>query len=198
MAVYVDNIVLAGSSDKHISEVKKSLASRFNVKDMGELHYFLGIKIVQDQRSGDLWVGQQVYTDSILESFGMENGKPVDTPVYTGTKLIPSTDDSDEVDQGLYQSVVGSLLYLSIGRRPDITYAVSTVAKFCARPSKQHQTAVKRILRYLKGTSSLGLLYKRNGSKDSVGYFDADWAGDTYDSKSTSGYLFLVSGAATS
>ena len=64
----------AGSSEERISEVKKALALRFNVKDMGELHYFLGIKIVQDQRSGDVWLGQQVYTDSIIESFGMKNG----------------------------------------------------------------------------------------------------------------------------
>ena len=152
IAVYADDIVLAGSSDERISEVK----------------------IVQDKRSGDVWLGQQAYIDTVIESFGMENGKQVDTPVDIGTKLMHSTTDSDTVDQGLHQSAVGSLLYLSIGTRPDITFAVSNVAKFCARPNKPHWTAVKRILRYLKGTSSLGLLSKRDGSKDLTGFCDAD------------------------
>ena len=80
----------------------------------------------------------------------MEDAKPVSTPVETGTKLTKARDDHDRVDRQLYQSAVGSLLYLSIGTRPDITYAVSNVAKFCVQPTKQHWIAVKRILRYLK------------------------------------------------
>ena len=128
----------------------------------------------------------------------MENAKPVNTPVDTGTKLVKSTDESERVDQTLYQSAVGSLLYLSIGTRPDITYAVSSVAKFCADPSKQHLTAVKRILRYLKGTAHLGLLYSKDDCNDCVGYSDADWAGDIDDRKSTSGYLFQIGGTAVS
>ena len=82
--------------------------------------------------------------------------------------------------------------------RPDITYTVSNMAKFCASPSIQHWTAVKRIMPYLKGTLSLGLLYRKDGSSNCIGYFDADWAGDREDCKSTSGYMFHVSGAAIS
>ena len=198
IAVYVDDIVLAGKSNRKMSEVKNALASKFDVKDMGKLHYFLGVKVIQDQEGEKIWIGQPAYAESILQKFGMENAKPVSTPVDTGTKLIKSTDESEGVDQTLYQSAVGSLLYLSIGTRPDITYAVSNVAKFCANPNKQHLTAVKRILCYLKGTVDLGLLYSKDGSKDCVGYADADWAGGIYDRKSTSGYLFQISGAAVS
>ena len=197
VAVYVEDIVLAGKSDRKMSEVKNALASRFDVKDMGELHYFLGVKIIQD---GKVWIGQPAYAESILQKFSMENAKPVSTPVDTGTKLVKATEESDSVDQALYQSAVGSLLYLLIGTKPDITYAVSNVANFCANPSKQHWTAVKRILRYLKGTTGLGLLslYSKDGSKDCVGYSDADWAGDIDDQKLTSGYLFQICVAAVS
>lgn len=95
---------------------------------------------------------------------------------------------------GIYQAVVGSL-YLSTKMRPDIAYAVSCVscvARFCAKPTKEHWTAIKRILRYLKGTHNLGLVYKEDTPAVSTRYSDADWAGDVGDRKSTSGYVFLV------
>jgi len=198
IGVHVDNIVLAGKSDKRMEDVKKAIAMQFDVKDLGKLHYFLGMKIVQDEKTGKVWIGQPAYTESVLQKFGMENSKPVRTPVDTGTKLVKATDDEECVDQKLYQSAVGSLLYLSVGTRPDITYAVSNVTKFSAKPTKQHWIAVKRIMRYLRGTIYYGLLYSRNGSKKCIGYSDSDWAGDLDDRKSTSGYLFQISGAAVS
>ena len=198
IAVYVDDIVMAGSDDRRMEEVKNTLSMRFEIKDMGELHHFLGMKIVQDQKTGNVWIGQPAYAQSVLQKFGMESAKPVNTPINPGMKLVKTTEDLDTIDQGLYQSAVGSLLYLSIGTRPGITYAVSNVAKFCANPNKQHWTAVKRIMRYLKGTLHFGLLYSKDGSKECIGYSDADWAGDLDDRKSTSGYMFQISGAAVS
>ena len=82
--------------------------------------------------------------------------------------------------------------------RPDITYAVSNVAKFCANPAKEHWIAVERIMRYLVGTMYLALLYRKNELKSCVGFSDADWAGDLDERKSTSGYIFQLSGAAIS
>ena len=180
-----------------MTEIKRALSKRFDVKDMGELHYFLRVNITQNQK-GDVWIGQLVYTQDILTKFGMSEAKPVSTPVDTGTKLVKAMDDSSEVDQGLYQSAVGSLLYLSSRPRPDIAYAVSIVAQFSAKPTKQHWTAVKRILRYLQGTKNFGLLYSKEGSKECVGYSDVDWAGDLDNRRSTSGYVFKISGAAVS
>ena len=198
IAVYVDDIVLAGKTDERIAEVKKALSERFKVKDMGNLHYFLGVKVAQNYDTGETWIGQGLYTESILRKFGMADSKPVNTPVDTSTILVTATEDCETVNQGLYQSAVGSLLYLSSWTRPDITYAVSSVARFCLKPSKQHWIAVKRIMRYLRGTQNYGLLYSKDGSKDILGYLDADWAGDVNDRKSTSGYLFHISGAAVS
>ena len=196
IAVYVDDILLAGESSKRMNAVKQALSNKFKMKDMGELSYFLGIKVIQDHKSETTWIGQESYTESILKRFGMEEAKTIRTPVDTSTKLVKGEDDV-YADQSLYQSAVGCLLYLSVATRPDIAYAVSNVAKFCANPTRQHWTAVKRIFRYLRGTQKYGLLYKRNSS-ECVGFSDADWGGDQDDRKSTSGYIFQVGGTAVS
>ena len=198
VAVYVDDIILAGKSNKRIAEVKQNLAKQFQVKDIGELHYFLGLKVVQDKESGGVHIGQPAYAEKVLQQFGMEKAKTVTTPVDASVKLIKATEDDECVDQQLYQSAVGSLLYLSTATRPDITYAVSNVAKYSAKPTKHHWIAVKRILRYLKGTLNYSLFYSKGGATECVGFSDSDWGGDLHDRKSTSGYLFQISGAAVS
>ena len=148
IAVYVDDIVLAGKSNKRMAEVKKALAMQFEVKDMGELHYFLGIKVVQ--KTGEVWISQPAYAESVPQKFGMENAKPVNTPVDASMTLVKTTEDLDSVDQGLYQSPVGSFLYLSVVTRPDITYAVSNVAK------KQHSQTYQTVSeRYIEAWSTL-------------------------------------------
>ena len=195
LAVYVDDIVLAGKTDERIEEVKNILAKRFRVKDIGEL---LGVTVAQDQTSGRVWIGQANYTENVLHNHEMENSRSITTPVDTSNKLLSAIEESEVMDQRLYQSAVGSLLYLSCGTRPDITIAVSNVARFCSKPTKQHWTAVKRIMRYLRGTQNYGILYTRDCVTDVEGYSDADWAGDVNDRKSTSGYVFTISGGAVS
>ena len=198
VAVYVDDIILGGKSKTRMNAVKKELSQNFEMKDLGPLHHFLGAKIVQDHVAGVIWIGQPLYTEKMLRKFDMHDCKPVNTPVNPDVKLVSGESSNDSCNQQLYQAVVGSLLYLSTKTRPDIAYAVSSVARFCASPTKEHWTAVKRILRYLKGTSKLGLLYRDNTSTEITGYSDADWAGDVGDRKSTSGYAFLLGGAAIS
>ena len=198
IGVYVDDMVFAGKNEKQLEEVKKTLAKRFDIKDMGKLHHFLGMKIVQNDQTGEVWMGQPLYTENLLQKFGMENAKPVSTPVDSNSKLVKATEDEDRIDQQLYQSAVGSLLFLSVGTRPDIAYAVSNVAKFSSQPTKKHWSAVKRIMRYLKGTVNFGLHYSKESPEKCVGYSDADWGGDLDDRKSTSGYLFQISGGPVS
>lgn len=105
----------------------------------------------------------------------MDKAKSIKTPVNASVKLTQADEESEEVEKALYQSAVGSLLYLSTHTRPDIAFAVSNVPKFC---STQHRSAVKRIFRYIKGTADYGLLYDGDGSQECVGYLDADWARD--------------------
>ena len=103
--------------------------------------------------------GQPAYIEKLLNKFGMQDAKPVSTPVDTSVNIIKATDNDDCVDQQLYQSAIGSLLYLSVGTRPDITYAVSNLTRFSAMPTKQHWITLKRVICYLKGTIDFGIQY---------------------------------------
>ena len=198
LGVYVDDIIVATRTDKRLAQVKKDLASQFDIKDLGKLHHFHGMKIVQDEASGSIWIGQPAYIEALLKRFGMEHSKANPTPVDPGNKLVKASQEDELFDQHTYQSAVGSLLYVSVATRPDITFAVSNVAKFSANPTTRHWTAVKRIMRYLRGTTDLGLIFTPQGSNDCVGFSDADWAGDLDDRKSTSGYMFQIGGTAVS
>ena len=198
LAVYVDDILLAGKSEQKIAQLKSDLGRRFQLKDMGKLNYFLGVSVKQNSKTGTTWIGQPACTEAVLQKFGMELSKPANTPVAAGTKLVKAAEESESIDTIRYQSAVGSLLYLSGWTRPDIAFAVSNVARFCSHPTREHWTALKRILRYLKGTLNYGLMFSRNADGTLLGFSDSDWAGDTNDRKSTSGYLFRVNGAAVS
>lgn len=200
LAVYVDDLVIAAKENSMIKHVKDQLSGYFDMKDMGELHHFLGMKIIQDVKTNDVWIGQERYTSDILKTYGMENCKPAPTPMDPGHKLKLTTEDEVVVDQEMYQSAVGSLLYLSIASRPDIAYAVSYAARYTSKPTSVHWTVVKRVMRYLKGTLDLGLRYSGEGSEgDTMSAFcDADWAGDLDERKSTSGYVLMLSNAAVS
>ena len=197
IAVYVDDLILAGKDERRIAETKKNLSGRFRMKDLGELNHFLGLEVRQSVEKDRLWVGQTTYTLRILEDFGMLESKPVNTPADSNTNLTKRTDEEDEMDKSLYQAAVGSLLYLSTRTRPDIAFAVGKVAQFSSNPTQRHWTAVKRIMRYIQGTRDLGLMYQRMND-DCIGYADADWGGNLDDRKSTSGYVFVYSNAAVS
>ena len=118
----------------------------------------------------------------------MENSKPTATPIDTGAKLTKATEDSKLFNHELYQSAIGSLLYLSTRTRPDIAYAVSNVARFCSRTTMEHWKSIKHIMRYLNGTQNYGLLYDIEKVTDFIRYSDTDWAGDLDDPRSTSCY----------
>ena len=197
IAVYVDDLIQAGKNEEEIEEVKKEISKKFDAVDMGPLHYFLGVKVIQSE-NGSVWIGQPSYIQSVLNKFKMEDCNPVETPADASQKLKKAEEKEELADKELYQSAVGSLLYVSTRTRPDISNAIGSCARFSSNPTKCHWTAVKRIMRYLKGTFDFGLLYNTTDAKDLVGYSDADWAGDVNDRKSTSGYVFQICGGAIS
>ena len=149
VAVYVD-IILASTSSTRIQEFIKSISESFDIKDMGKLHYFLGVKIAYPE-SGKIWIGQPAYTAEVLKRFQMENSKPTPTPIDTGAKWTKATEDRKLFNQELYQSAI-SLLYLSTRTKPDIACAVSNVGIFCSKPTMEHWKSIKHIMRYLNGT----------------------------------------------
>ncbi len=192
LTIYVDDILVAGGRAKQIQEVKNALASRFHVKDLGELKYFLGVKVVQNRDKGTIWIGQPVYSKQLFVDFQMLDAKSTKTPVNPGLKLVKASDDIAGVNIEEYQSAVGKLLYLSTKTRPDLAFAVSSIARITVKPTEEHWKAVKYIFRYLVGTLDYGILYSQKGETECSGYSDADWGGDLNDRKSTSGYIFCI------
>ena len=161
LIVYVDDIVLTGDDRKEIQQIKKQLATEFEMKDLGNLRYFLGMEVARNQTG--VSISQRKYTLDLLKETGMMGVKPVDTPMDANVKLEMRTED-EPVDKGRYQRLVGRLIYLSY-TRPDIAFAVSCVSQFMHSPSNTHMQAVYRILKYLKGTPGRGLLFKKNSGR---------------------------------
>ena len=189
VGVYVDDLVITGSSNTSIESFKKEMMSSFSMSDLGLLSYYLGFQV--DQQVGKTTLCQSSYTLRILEQAGMSGCNPCHVPMENRLKLSKN-DKSPPVDKTKYRSIIGSLRYL-VNTRPDIAYAVGIVSRYMEEPRGSHWAAVKQILRYLAGTVHYGVVYKRLGTVDSlVGYSDSDLAGDVDDRKSTSGLVFLL------
>jgi hypothetical protein len=181
--IYVDDIIFGSTNESTCEEFSRIMTQKFEMSMMGELKYFLGFQVKQLQEG--TFLSQTKYTQDILSKFGMKDAKPIKRPMGTNGHL-----DLDEggksVDQKVYRSMIGSLLYLCASR-PDIMLSVCMCARFQADPKEAHLTVVKRILRYLVYTPKFGLWYPRGSTFDLIGYSDADWAGCKINRKSTSG-----------
>ena len=186
--IYVDDIVFGGMSNEMLRHFVQQMQSEFEMSLVGELTYFLGLQVKQMEDS--IFLSQSKYAKNIVKKFGMENASHKRTPAPTHLKL--SKDEAGtSVDQSLYRSMIGSLLYLTASR-PDITYAVGVCARYQANPKISHLNQVKRILKYVNGTSDYGIMYCHCSDSMLVGYCDADWAGSADDRKSTSGGCFYL------
>ncbi|KAL5515273.1 hypothetical protein EMCRGX_G000418 [Ephydatia muelleri] len=198
IAVYVDDLIIIAKNPETMERIKGSLTERFKMKDLGKLHYCLGINIEYDENKRCLWMHQRPYIQSLLERYQLSEAKSSCTPADINVKLVKDDGAAKLADSVCYQSMVGSLLYAAIATRPDIAQAVGAVSKFNSCPTETHLTGVKRILRYLKGTINLGLKFEKTADSSIIGFSDADWAGDLDNRHSTSGNLFVMSGGAIS
>eukprot|EP00253_Pinus_taeda_P031781 PITA_31781 len=193
LVLYVDDLSLTGSS-RLIGDCKKNLATEFNMKDLGQMHYFLGLEVWQQK--GEIFLGQGRYATEILKRFEMEDCRPMTTPMITNWKKIDALEDKD-VDPTLYKQLIGSLMYL-VNTRPDICYTVNSLSQFMVELKRAQWVAAKHVLRYLQGTIDYGLLYTRSKDIRLSGFTDADWAGSSVDQKSASGYCFNIGSGMTS
>ena len=196
VAVYVDDLILVTQTEGEMMDLKAKFKNQFRMKDMGEIHYCLGMSM--QKCDGKLIMHQKQYIEQLLNRYGLRDANPVSTPADVNVTLQKHDGISQDVDAKLYQSMTGSLLYLAIGTRPDISQAVGAVTKFNAAPSQSHLTAVKRIFRYLKGTINHTLQYSKSSTGQVMGYSDADYAGDMNDRHSTTGLVFTLAGGAIS
>jgi len=196
IAVYVDDLLIAGPSKEEIQKLKKALSKRFDMTDLGPSSYYLGMTITRDRKNQTIRLSQKGYIEKILKDLGMCEAKPQHTPMKTDQ--IDKTPESYEPTPEIktwYARAIGSLMYAMLGTRPDIAFAVSYCSRFLAKPTEAHRTAMRRIMRYLKSTTSLCLVYEGE-IEPLTGFTDSDWAGDRETRRSTSGYIFnLGSGA---
>ncbi|GJU80397.1 putative ribonuclease H-like domain-containing protein [Tanacetum coccineum] len=181
--IYVDDIIFGSTKKELCDEFEKLMKDKFQMSSMGELTFFLGLQVQQKKKG--IFISQDKYVHEILRKFNYSDVKSASTPTDLEKPLVQDGDAAD-VDEHLYRSMIGSLMYLTASR-PDIMFAVCACARFQVSPKSSHLLAVKRIFRYLKGKPSLGLWYSKDSPLELVAYTDSDYAGATLDRKSTTG-----------
>eukprot|EP00253_Pinus_taeda_P007737 PITA_07737 len=183
-----DDIIFGNNEEAMSQSFALVMQKEFEMSLLGELTYFLGLQIQQNE--GGMFLSQTKYLKQILKKYGMEDAKPVCTPMVTGCSLS-ANDELAVVHQPTYKSMIVSLLYLT-GTRPNVMHVVGIVGRFQANPKETHLQAVKIIFKYLQGTQSYGLWYPRDTNLTLHAYTDADWSGSVDDRKSTSGGAFFM------
>jgi Reverse transcriptase (RNA-dependent DNA polymerase) len=185
--VYVDDLIITGNNQLEIDCVKRDLKNKFDIKDLGKLKYFFGIKIAHSLKG--LFISQKKYVLDLPKETRKLVCKPISTPNDSNMKF--NIEDGEPLkDINHFQRLVGRLIYLIV-TRPDISFFVSQISKFMHSPRTSHIDAINRILRYLKGTPEKGIWMKRNNTSTLCGYSDADWA-ESFDRKSTTGFYIFV------
>ena len=201
VAVHVDDCTIAGSSLAAIENFKSGLRQHVKVTDLGELHWMLRIEICCDRAGVTVHLSQRTYIDSILRHYGFKDAKPVSTPFDTQVQLTLEQAPADVAEFAVmhdvpYHEAVGTLNWVALATRPDIAFAVLTVARFSVNPGMAHWNAVKCVFRYLAGTRDLWLTYGE-AQQALVGYADADGS-MSEDCHAITGFTFLIDGGAVS
>ena len=185
--VYVDDILITRKPHL-VQQCIEKLQERFKCTDSGETSLLLGMQIEKTPEHIKLY--QERYITEILERFGMKNCNPIKTPIEADTPLQKATDNDQLCDQKLYQSIIGSLMYAATATRPDIAHATHFLGQFSAKPTKTHLIVAKRVLRYLKGTPTLGITYKYNSDDIPLRvYSDSSFASNLTDRHSYTGLI---------
>ncbi|GJU85887.1 retrovirus-related pol polyprotein from transposon TNT 1-94 [Tanacetum coccineum] len=198
LLLYVDDMLVARPNKYRINKLKAQLAMEFEMKDLGPANKIIGMQIHRDRVSRKIWLSQKSYVKKILQRFNMQYCKPISTLFPTDVKLSSKMSPSNEkerieMSRVPYSSAVGILMFAMICTRPNIAHAVGVVSRYMAEPGRGHWEGVKRILRYIKGTLDVALCF-RDSDLIVKGYVDSDYVGDLDRSKSTTGYVFILSG----
>nr|GEY57798.1 hypothetical protein [Tanacetum cinerariifolium] len=187
--IYVDDIIFGSTNPKLSKQFEKLMHNKFEMSMMGDLKFFLRIKIHQSPRG--IFINQAKYAQEILIEHGMTSCDSIGTPM--ATKHLDADLGGTPVDQTKYQSMVGTLMYLTASR-PDIVHATYYCARYQAKPTEKHLTAVKRIFRYLKDTIHMGLWYSKDTGFELTSFSDSNHAGCLDSRKSTSGGIQFLGG----
>ena len=196
--VYVDDLTIASNHSPTRALIKEQLRKRFRMRDLGSLSYLIGIEVLRDRPNCKMYLSQRKHLKDILERFHQSNSRPVSTPldpdIHLSKDMSPQTPEEVEYMKRVpYLSAVGSLMYLAVGTRPDIAYAVGVLSRFNSCAGPQHWKAVQCVFQYLRGTSDFALEYGPSSSAPLLrGYSDVDHGGDQDTGRSTNGYAFFL------
>lgn len=197
LVIYVDDVLLVGHQLKLIQTVKRCLSSEFEMKDIGEVDCFLGMRIERKIQQRILRISQRVFLERLLQRFNMSECKPASTPIENRLRLQRG-EESQRTNKP-YRELVGCLVYVAITTRPDLNAAVNFYSQFQCCPTEEHWGHLKRVLRYIRGTLDLGLQFEGDDNAPIIeAYSDADWGNDITDRRSLTGYVFRVYGSTTS
>ncbi|RVW43546.1 Retrovirus-related Pol polyprotein from transposon TNT 1-94 [Vitis vinifera] len=203
MVLYIDDILLASSDVNLLNDTKRILSANFNIKDLGEASFVLGIEIYRDRSRNLLGLSQKAYINRVLKRFNMQTCKASDAPVVKRDKLsneqCPKNDLEKDVMKTIpYASAIGSLMYAQVCTRPDIAFIVNVLGRYLSNPGHDQWVAAKKVMRYLQRTKDFMLVYRRVDNLEVVGYSDSDFGGCSNDRKSTLGYIFMLASGAIS
>ena len=202
LGVYVDDILLLSHSLGKIVHVKTAMSKAFEIKDMGEATYILGMRIIRNKEEGTITLSQTSFIETILDRFGMSACKSIRTPMDANQKLskqmgVCTAGEAEDMQGVPYQQLIGSIMYLMVGSRPDIAFSVGVLCQYMQKPGVEHWRAAQRVLRYLQGSKDLCLTFTRsNGGDTLIGFCDASFGDNLDDGKSTTGAFFTLAGAA--
>jgi hypothetical protein len=196
VAIYVDDLLILYKNEQVLDSLKSALMNSFEMKDLGKAKSIIGMRI--SYAPDAILLDQSIYIDEILKRFGMEEARPVATPTESNPKSAENLDDDEDTAEVPYLEAVGSLIYLAHSTRPDIAFAVNKAAQRNSCFTSADWKAVKRIFRYLVGTKTQKLVFSRTKNQELIGYTDSDFASDSADRKSTSGFVFMLANAAIS
>jgi hypothetical protein len=214
--VYVDDLIVAGPNMNRINEFKSHMSKNYRMKDLGHLNYFLGMQVAIDRSAGTIRLSQSKYINDLKKTFRVSDSiRTTNIPMQPNTVLrrtpLPTTSDtpSDACAHKAkkakknsnpiqYRELVGSLMYLMVCSRPDIAFSVSYLARYLNCFDETHFAQAMKLLHYVIQTSHLGITYSRDSTVQPYGYSDSDWGTDIETRKSTTGYVYLMSGGAVS
>lgn len=202
VTIYVDDILIFSNNAEKEAELKATLCKSFKMKDLGNVSSILGIRVTRNEKFKTISIDQTRYIKEILQRFNMTECKPVSAPLdinqKISTEMSPKTrKEKEEMKDVPYREAIGALLFVARITRADITFPVNLLSRYCENPGEAHWGALKRIMRYLKGSMNMKITYGEV-SEELTAFSDADWASDLDERRSTTGYVFTLNGGAIS
>ena len=198
---YTDDVFGASKTDSEIQRRKDKMGKEWEIKDVGENEYFLGMRVQQDLKSGTIRLTQCPYWEHIMNRFSLAHITPRNTPlpvrIVLDQNMSPKTDcEKRQMHDKPYRPVLGSVMWGQLATCPDLSFTVSLLSRFQANPGIEHWDALMHVIGYIKNTIDYGVTYYRDAELSPLCFVDADYGGCRDTRRSTSGYVFTMAGGA--